>query len=170
MKRPSTNRSPTSSTSPRWPGWTRGGLAMQEVRKHFNNNQHYHDNYHNHFHDCAQGSQLLQELATEWLGTLLNQRLTFRRSPRPWSATSSPLSLLSLSSSLSSTKSSSLSPSSSSPPYSGLQHLRVHVQAADEGAQQPSQGQGGQGVHLRGLPEHQLRQVGQVLRSDHPQT
>ena len=136
---------------------------MQEVRKHLNNNQHYHDNYYNHFHGCAQGSQLLQELATEWPGTLLNQRLTFRRSPRPWSATSSPLSSLSLSSSLSSTKSLSLSPSSPSPPYSGVQHLRVHVQAADEGAEQPSQGQGGQGVHLRGLPEHQLRQVRQLL-------
>ena len=136
---------------------------MQEVRKHLNNNQHYHDNHHNHFHDCAQGSQLLQELATEWPDTLLNQRLTSRRSPRPWSATSSPFSLLSLSSSLSSTKSLSLSPSSSSPPYSGVQHLRVHVQAADEGAQQPSQGQGRQGVHLRGLPEHQLRPVGGML-------
>ena len=162
IKRRSTNRCPASSTSPRWLGWTRGELAMQEVRKHFNH-YHYHDHFHYHFHDRAQGSQLLQELATEWPATLLNQRLTFRQSPRPWSATSSPLSLLSLSSSVSSTKSLSLSPSSSSPPYSGVQHLRVHVQAADEGAQQPSQGQGGQGVHLRGLPEHQLRQVGQVL-------
>merc|ERR1711978_153505 len=99
----------------------------------------------------AQGSQLLQEPATEWPGTLLNQRLTCRRLPPPWSVTSSPLSLLSLSS------------PSSSPPRSGVQHLRVNVQAADEGAQQPSQGQGRQGVHLRGLPEHQLRQVGGML-------
>ena len=110
-------------------------------------------------------SQFLQELATEWPGTLLNLRLTCKRSPPPWFASSSPSSL------------SSLLKSSSSPPCSGLQHLRVrtrrccvHVQAADEDAQQPSQGQGGQGVHLRGLPEHQLRQVGQVLWSDHPQT
>ena len=150
MKRPSTNRCPASSTSPRWLGWTRGELAMQEVRKHFNH-YHYHDHFHYHFHDRAQGSQLLQEPATEWPATLLNQRLTCRRSPPPWSVTSSPLSLLSLSS------------SSSSPPCSGVQHLRVNVQAADEGAQKPSQGQGRQGVHLRGLPEHQLRQVGRVL-------
>ena len=136
--------------TPRWLEWTRGG------RQHFNNS--HHNYHHDNFHDRAQGSQFLQELATEWPGTLLNLRLTCKRSPPPWFASSSPSSL------------SSLLKSSSSPPCSGLQHLRVrtrrccvHVQAADEDAQQPSQGQGGQGVHLRGLPEHQLQQVGQVL-------
>ena len=73
-------------------------------------NYHYYHCYDD-YHDCAQGSYLLQELATDWPATLLNLRLMCKRSPRPWFVLLSPSSL------------SSLSSSSSSPPCSGVQHF-----------------------------------------------